>query len=208
MATRMDVAVVEVPVGGPEGAVAAWPVHWSAAWVGALTALATAVVIGLFAVALGAYDVVAPGRFGPANLDVGDVIAAVCGAFFSFAAGGWVASRVAGFRRADSAALHGAIAWLIAVPLVIVLVALGAGGLFGAWYVALGGTPAWVATPPPAASVAVVQAARKAAGGAATALLLGLVGAVLGGWLGSGEPMDPMHHYRKWRDARVSAPTP
>ena len=52
MATRMDVAVIEVPVGS-EQLDRAWPVSWSAVWVGALGAVAAALIGGLLAVAPG-----------------------------------------------------------------------------------------------------------------------------------------------------------
>jgi hypothetical protein len=86
--------------------------------------------------------------------------------------------------------LHGAIAWLVAVPILLLLSALGASAYFGTWYGGLAGTPAWVtpvaaATQDPAAAIA----ARNAAVAAVTALLLGLVGGVIGGWMASGEPM-------------------
>jgi hypothetical protein len=191
MATRVDVGIVEVPVAYPRTS-AAWPVYWSAVFVGALSAIAIMTVIGLLSVAFGAYDVGAGGRFGPQALGVGDLVAAVCGAFFSSVAGGWIASRIAGLRTAEPAMLHGGVVWLVALPLILLLVALGAGGLFGAWYAGLGGTPAWATPPPPGPRAA--QLAREAAGGAATALLIGLVGAVIGGWLGSGESMHPMHY--------------
>jgi hypothetical protein len=160
-----------------------WPVRWSAVWVGALTGIAMALLLGLLAVALGAYG---GGRLGPEDLGLGDLIAAVGGAFFSFVAGGWVAARLGGWRYAEPAALHGAIAWLVALPLLIMLIALGAGSLFGAWWTGLAGAPAWAT---PRATAAAAELAQEAAGGALTALLLGLVGSVLGGWLGSGAPM-------------------
>jgi len=197
MATRVDVGIVEVPVAYPRTS-AAWPVYWSAIFVGALSAIAILTVIGLISVAFGAYDVGAGGRFGPHALGVGDLVAAVCGAFFSFVAAGWIASRIAGLRTSEPAMLHGGVVWLVGLPLILGLVALGAGGLFGAWYAGLGGTPVW-ATPPPAGPRA-AQLARHAAGGAATAILIGLVGAVVGGWFGSGEPMHPLH-YRTRRTA-------
>jgi hypothetical protein len=165
----MDVGMVEVPVGSPRGA-AAWPVYLSAVWIGALGAIAVSMVIGLFAVAVGAYDVGVGGRFGPEDLGVGDLVAAVCGAFFSFVAGGWIASRIAGLRNSENAMLHGGVTWLVSVPMMLVLVALGAGGLFGAWYSHLGGTPAWATLPPPGPHAA--ELAREAAGGAVTALLI------------------------------------
>ena len=42
--------------------------------------------------------------------------------------------------------------------------------------------------------VAAANAARNTATAAVTALLLGLVGSVIGGWMGSGEPMTFTHH--------------
>jgi hypothetical protein len=91
--------------------------------------------------------------------------------------------------------LHGAIVWLVAVPLLLIAAALGAGGILGAWYGGLAGTPAWVTpgavTPDPNAAIA----ARNAALGSITALLISLIGSVLGGWMASGEPMN-FSHYR------------
>jgi hypothetical protein len=144
-------------------------------------------MLGLLAIALGAYASNG-GRLGPEDLGIGDLIAAVCGSFFAYVAAGWVAGRLAGFRDPEPAALHGAIAWLTALPLLLVLASIGAGSLFGAWQTGLAGTPAWV-TPPPTTKEA-AELAREAAGGALTALLLGLVGSVLGGWLASGAPMS------------------
>ena len=90
----------------------AWPVAWSAVWVGALTALAAALIIGLIGVALGAPELVPPRRV----VRVRD---------FGFGAGGWVASKITGVRRAESAMLHGAVVWLLAVPLLLWLVGIG-----------------------------------------------------------------------------------
>ena len=191
MATRSEVGRVEVPVGTRlEATAAGWPVYWGAGWVGALGALAAVLIGGLLGVAFRAYDVAGPTRLGTEPLGVPELIASVCTAFFSFVIGGWVATRIAGLRRAEPAMLHGAMVWLLGVPLVFLLVTLGARSYFGAWYGGLAGTPAWVATTVPVAA----KAARQAAGGAATGLLLGLVGAVLGGWMGSGEPMHFAHY--------------
>src|SRR5947209_13451976 len=120
----------------------AWPVSWSGVWVGTLTALAVLVLIGLIAVAVGAHLVGPSDRilswreFGLLALAF-----SVAGAFFAFVAGGWVAARVAGIRRAEPAMLHGAIAWLVAVPLLIVATAVGGSRAFGPWYGGLAGTP-------------------------------------------------------------------
>ena len=168
---------------------APWPLSWSAVWVGTLAAIALVLIFGLVGIAVGAHRVGHP--FGTWHevsfLALGW---SVLGAFLSFAAGGWVAAKVAGLVRSETAMLHGAIAWLVAVPILLVLAALGASAYFGTWYGGLAGTPAWVtpmaaATQDPAAAIA----ARNAALAAVTSLLLGLIGGVIGGWMGSGEPM-------------------
>ena len=106
--------------------------------------------------------------------------------------------------------LQGAIVWLVTVPLLLTLAALGAGSYFGGWYGGLAGQAVWsvpasgVPTVPsapldPAARAAAereaARVARNGALGAVTALLLGLVGSVVGGWMASGEPMT-LTYYR------------
>lgn len=166
-----------------------WPVFWSAVWVGALSAIALLLIFGLTGIVLGAYAA-GPGQritdWG--DFGLGALIFAVFGSFLAFVVGGWVCARIAGLRFAEVAALHGAIVWLLAVPLLMVLAAFGAGSFLGAWYGGLGGTPFSV-TPPGPPDPTAVTAARNAALSAVTALLLGLVGAVLGGWLASETPM-------------------
>lgn len=176
-----------------------WPLAWSGVWVGTLAAVALALVFGLVAIALGAHRVGQP--FGTWR-EVGFMALAfsVFGSFLAFALGGWVAAKVAGIRRSETAMLHGAIVWLVAVPILVVLASMGTGSYFGAWYGGLAGLPpaaaqALAATPDPAAAMA----ARNAALAAVTALLLGLMGGVVGGWMGSGEPMT-FTHYRTRRE--------
>jgi hypothetical protein len=97
--------------------------------------------------------------------------------------------------------LHGAIVWLVAVPILMVLASMGAVSYLGGWYGGLAGLPpaaaaqAYATAQDPAAGLA----ARNAALAAVTALLLGLMGGVVGGWMGSGEPMT-FTHYRTRRD--------
>jgi hypothetical protein len=71
----------------------------------------------------------------------------------------------------------------------LIFAALGTGGYFGAWYPGLAGAPVWstITTALPAADAAAIV--RNNALGALTALLLGLIGSVLGGWMASGKPM-------------------
>ena len=210
-----------------------WPVYWSAVWVGALVALAVALVIGLTGIALGAHligpghEIVSWRKFG-----IGALIFSVVGAFFAFVAGGWVAGKIAGIRRSEPAMLHGGIVWLLSVPAFLIAASVGAGSFFGSWQGGLTGSPSWATAaprvfPPPAEDAPqkdkdeynsdstpdkahyqvymAAKVARNNALGAVTALLLGLVGAVLGGWLASGEPMHPF--YYRTRVGRQTATT-
>ncbi len=205
-----------------------WPVSWSGVWIGTLTALAVMVVISLIALALTAH-LVGPSKHVVTWDTVGilTLIFSIAGAFFSAVAGGWVAARVAGLRRAEPAMLHGAVSWLVAIPLLLVLTGIGAGSALGGWYGGLntarnqgaelkasadrgtGGAAAGAATDKPSGDDPAKTAdqdeaakLRNGALGALTALILGLVGSVLGGWLASGEPMHFAHYYGERAAAR------
>jgi hypothetical protein len=182
----------------------AWPVAWSAVWVGTLTALAVGLIIGLLGFAIGANEVADYVDWKKLRL-IG-LVFSVGGAFFAFVAGGWAAARVAGIRRSEPAMLHGAIVWLLAVPLLLLLAAVGGLGHFGGWYGGLAGTPSWVAaagTPDPD----LATATRNNALASAVALLLGLIGGVIGGWMASGEPMTFTHYRSRDRLAAASGAT-
>jgi hypothetical protein len=170
-----------------------WPV-WSAVWVGALSALAVGLIIGLIGYAIGAHQLTAPRTMTFRNVSLLTTIFSVGGAFFAFVVGGWVAARSVGARRAETAILHGVVAWLVTIPMMLLLAALGATGMWGTWYGGLVASPAWVATPPVTPEVA--AAVRNGALAAVAALLLGLTGSVIGGWMASGEPMR-LGYYRR-----------
>jgi hypothetical protein len=181
-----------------------WPINWSAIWVGVLSALAVALIISLCGAALGAQQLGPGGKIAKwSDVGVAALVFAVVGSFFSFVVGGWVAGKINGFRHAETDMLHGAIVWLVAIPLLVVLGAVGAGSLFGGWYAGLAGVPVWVTPTNVAADPTAAAAARNAALLAVTALLIGLVGSVLGGWLASGEPMS-----LRLRSTRVVVTTP
>ncbi len=167
----------------------AWPVYWSAIWIGALSALAVGLIFGFIGTALGAHQV---GKkiVNLHDLSFWGLVFSVAGAFFSFVVGGWVASSIAGFRRAEDAALHGAIAWLVAQPMFLILAAFGAASFFGTWYSGLAGTPVWASSSSVTADPNAAMVARNSAIGVVTAMLIGLVGSCIGGWLASGEPMS------------------
>ena len=176
-----------------------WRPIWSAVWVGALTAIAVGLMIGLIGFAVGAHQLTAPRFTTWKNVGILTSIFNIGGAFFAFVAGGWVAARIAGLRRAEPAMLHGGVVWLLTIPMMLVFAALGATGHWGGWYGGLAGSPAWVSAVPPVDPEA-ARAFRNTALVTVTALLLGLVGSVLGGWLASGEPMSLTYYRRRALD--------
>jgi hypothetical protein len=176
-----------------------WPVAWNGVWVGALAALALALLIGLIGFAVGAHEATRLIDWKKARL--ASVAFSIGGAFFSFVVGGWAAARVAGIRRSEPAMLHGVIVCLVALPFMVGLAVTGASTHAGAWYGGLAGTPAWATAVSPM-DPAVAAGLRNNALAAAGAVLLGLIGAVLGGLMASGEPMSLTHHRRRDRDVR------
>jgi hypothetical protein len=174
-----------------------WPVAWTAIWVGALSALAVGLIIGLVGFALGAHEVSRYVDWKKVHLIT--LVFDVAGAFFAYVAGGWVAGRIAGIRRSEPAMLHGAIVWLLAIPFLLVLASLGGLTHFGGWYGGLAGTPAWSAVA--STDPYLAEATRNNALATAVALLLGLVGSVIGGWMASGEPMTFTHYRTRGRVA-------
>jgi hypothetical protein len=167
-----------------------WPINWSAIWVGTLAALVVALIISLIGVSVGAAQLQPGAKIMKwSDVGFGVLIFAIVGAFFSFVVGGWVAGKINGFRHAETDMLHGAIVWLLAVPLLVIMAGLGAGPLFGPWFGGLAGVPVWASPSGVAADPNAATAAKNAAQLAVTAMLIGLVGSVLGGWLASGEPM-------------------
>ncbi len=183
----------------------AWPVAWSAIWVGTLTALAVGLIIGLVGFALGAHEAARYVDWKKVRLVT--LVFSIGGAFFSFVAGGWTAARIAGIRRSEPAILHGAIVWLLALPFLLVLAGLGATAHFGGWYAGLSGMPSWISAAP-AVDPDLATATRNNALATAVALLLGLVGSVLGGWMASGEPMTFTHHRKRDRFQQTSPENP
>ena len=176
-------------------------VSWAAIFVGALSALGLLLIFGLTGLAVGSHQIgqrVASWH----EFSVITLVFSVFGSFLSFVLGGWAAARISGARRAETAMLDGAIVWLVTVPGLLFFAVLGAGGLLGIWYGGLAATPPWAPQATPMAeSAAAALSARNAALGALTALLLGMIGAVVGGWLGSGEPMTLKHVKRPYGHA-------
>ncbi|MFL5240630.1 MAG: hypothetical protein ACJ8FY_00855 [Gemmataceae bacterium] len=204
-----------------------WHVNWTAVWVGALSALAAVVIFGLAGVAVGAHLVGADQRVVDLHkYNLGALVCSLLSAFFAFAIAGWVTGKVAGILHSEPAMLHGAVSWLVAVPILLALCTLGAGSLIGGWFGGLTANPSWASPtaapferPEPLGPGATeaqtsahqsaqtkyradmktwnednAKAVRNSALGAVSALLLGLVGSVLGGWMAAGEPMNFSHY--------------
>jgi len=195
-----------------------WPVNWSAVWVGVLAAVAAVLLFGLIGAAIGAQVAIDGRLVDLKKIGLGALAFAVFSAFLAFVIGGWAAGKVAGTTHSEPAMLHGAISWLTALPALVLLGGLGAGSYLGAWHGGVAGRPSWAApvdapgrpdAPDASASEAeraryrhetrvyrervaeeAPRVARNAALGTLTALLLGLMGAVVGGWMASGEPMS------------------
>lgn len=172
----------------------AWPVSWSGIWVGALAALTVGLLIGLIGFALGAQEI---SRFVDwKKVRLTALAFNVAGAFFAFVVGGWVAPRIAGIRRSEPAMLHGAIVWLVAVPMLLVLATYGGSQHFGGWYGGLSGVSAASMSVLPV-DPELARAMRNTATATVVALLIGLMGAVIGGWMASGEPMTVTYYRRR-----------
>jgi len=144
------------------------------------------IVFGLLGTALGPAAEKIASWHTVSRIEVGIVIFS---AFLSFVAGGWAAGKICGARRSEPAILHGAISWLVATPVMIAMLAAGASVTFGGWYGGLLTSPIGAVAAPSSPDVI-----RNTAAAALTALLLGLIGSAIGGWLASGEPMSIMHH--------------
>ncbi len=208
------------PEAEPLPATTAWPVSWSAVVVGGFSAITFVFLAGLIGVAIGAHRL---GEGEPTRLGFWSLAYLVISAFFAFVVGGWVAGKISGDRRSETTSLHGAIAWVLSVPVLFALLALGSGPYLGTWYGGLtrltpshlavqgpaepGGRTSPTVTAPTARAQADAKATRNAALGGLTALVLGLAGGVLGGWMASGEPMS-FRYRRDVADNRYTAPSP
>jgi hypothetical protein len=169
----------------------AWSVNWSAVWVGALASLVAALIFGLLGTAIGATSLEKFSSWHTiSRIDVAFII---CAGFFATAIGGWTAGKITGALHSERTILHGVIAWLVATPLLVIMIAAGAGSAFGGWYGGLVSSPLGAAV----AQQNDPNVVRGTALGAIVSLLIGLTGSVIGGWIASGEPMNFTHHAKR-----------
>ena len=174
-----------------------WHLEWGAVWVGALAMLVAAVLFSFFSVAVGAEKAVDARVLRWADLPFVTIAFSVFGAFLASALGAWIAARMSGARLAEPAILHGVAAWLVVMGIVITLAAIAgahtlAGGYLGNLTPPGAPAPTGAAVDPNAAI-----AIRNAAVGSVLGILIGLMGAVVGAWIASGEPLGSLAHYRR-----------
>ena len=169
--------------------VTAWPIEWNSIVVGALSAIVAVVLFGLIGTAIGAHKTGVEGQITKwSGVGFFGLVWAVASSFFAFVIGGWVAARIAGTRNAQDAILQGALTWLVAVALMCAAAAFS-GAIASGWYTGLAPTPAVPTQPGTPADPNAAIAARNGAVAAAGAILIGLMGSAIGGWVASGEPM-------------------
>lgn len=179
-----------LPGARAEAAVAALTMTWSGIWVGALSAVVAAVLFGFIGTGIGAHAAGVEGRVTSWNgIGFAALAYAVFSSFLAFVLGGYIAVRIAGVRVPETAALYGAITFVLATVILLALASQAAQYLNG-WYSGLAPAPvAQPAAPGQPVDPNVAKAARNSAVAAATAMLIALMGGVIGGWMGSGEPM-------------------
>lgn len=183
-------STTRMPGARAEAAVAALTMTWSGIWVGALSAVVAAVLFGFIGTAIGAHAAGAEGRVTSWNgIGFAALAFAVFSSFLAFVLGGYIAVRIAGVRVPETAALYGAITFVLATVILLALASQAAQYLNG-WYSGLAPAPiAQPAAPGQPVDPNIAKAARNSAVAAATAMLIALMGGVIGGWMGSGEPM-------------------
>jgi hypothetical protein len=164
--------------------------------------LVAGVLFSLIALAVGAQKAVDARVLKWADVPVATIAFSVFGAFLASAIGAWVAGRMSGARLAEPAILHGVVAWLVLMGIVMTLAAIGgahtfAGGYLGNLTPPGAPAPTGAAGAPAAVDPNAALAIRNAAVGSVLGILIGLMGAVVGAWIASGERLDSLAHYRR-----------
>jgi hypothetical protein len=184
------VDVRDRPAAATATTVAALTVSWSGIWIGALASVVAVVLFGFVGTAIGAHAAGNEGRVTNWNgVGLGALAFAVFAAFWAYVIGGWIGVRLAGVRDPEQSALYGAIVFVVATVVLLALASQAAQYLNG-WYAGLAPAPAAQPAPPgQPIDPNIARAARNSAIAAAASMLIGLAGAVIGGWMASGEPM-------------------
>jgi hypothetical protein len=163
--------------------------------------LVAAALFSLISLAVGAQKAVDARVLKWADVPLVTIAFSVFGAFLASAIGAWIAARMSGARLAEPAILHGVVAWLVLMGVVMTLATIAGAHTFAGGYLgnltppgAPAAAPAGVAPVDPNVALAI----RNAAVGSVLGILIGLMGAVVGAWVASGEPLT-VAHYRTTR---------
>ncbi|MCA1588624.1 MAG: hypothetical protein LC744_08250 [Chloroflexi bacterium] len=116
---------------------------------------------------------------------IGGVVSAVL-ALIAFFVGGYVAGRMSGANDHESGALNGFLVWALALVLILILAAFGAGAAFGTLAQSFGPVVPGAEVDPATAA----DTAQAAAWIAFISLALAATAATLGGWLGAASDDD------------------
>ncbi len=153
---------------------------WGAIWGGLLTAIGLFILLSVLAAAIGITAVQETGVDGEDASRVGGVVSAVL-ALLAFFVGGYVAGRMSGANDSESGAMNGFLVWALALVMILILAAFGAGAAFGTLAQNFGPVVPGAEVDPAAAA----EGAQSAAWIAFISLALAATAATLGGWLGA-----------------------
>jgi hypothetical protein len=165
-------------------------VRWGPVLAGLLTAIASFVLLGLLAAAIGLS--VAQGADTTTAGNTAAIVAAIIG-LAAFFIGGYVAAYTAAVANRGDGALNGFLVWALAILLILVLAGVGLGQVFGPTGGALGAyrvAPGGTVDP---------ETIRTSALGAFLGALLPAIAATVGGWLGAREYGARTARYRAER---------
>jgi hypothetical protein len=178
------------------GAIARDPITWGPIWAGVVTAFGLFILFSLLALAAGMALIEFNGPRGVGQDVPVDLVASIVTGLFlvaAFFAGGFVASWSAGLVEEGRGILHGFLVWALAMVLLLVFAAFGAGQLFGAAGEIFAFTPGQFDIDVDRQQL--TEAAQAAAWQSLFAIFLALVAAVLGGFVGTMEQVS-----RRWDD--------
>lgn len=158
---------------------------WGAIWGGLLTAIGVFILLSVLASAIGITAVQETAVDGEDASRIGGVVSAVL-ALIAFFVGGYVAGRMSESNDNGSGALNGFLVWALALVLILILAAFGAGAAFGTLAENFGPVVPGTDVDPAQAA----DAAKSASWIAFISLALAATAATLGGWLGAASEDD------------------
>jgi len=196
-------------------------VHWGPVFAGLVCAITVMAILGLLGLGIGltgmnAATAAAQGSV-PADAGRNSAIWAGIASIIAFLIGGYVAARTAGVFNRNWGAMNGAVVFMVAVPIALWLAGQGMGAIMGSFGNLASGlnldpnaaantaqNAAAQAQANPTAVGDAAAAIRNAAWGSLVAVILGLIAATLGGWLGARQyfPMTHTTHTMGYEEHR------